>query len=106
MSIDGLSGLLPSAAGLPRAQVAGADAQRAQAGAIRLQRDQLLKQLAERSAGVAEPDGRDLLTEDRDANGRQPWQWALSQHDPHQQDPSNSPKVAGNECGTSIDLVG
>lgn len=105
MSIDGVSGLLPSAAGLPRAQVAGADAQSVQGAAIRQQRDQLLQQLADRSAGVAEPDGRDLLTEDRDANGRQPWQWALRHQDRHQQDPVNS-APAGNECGKSIDLVG
>ena len=106
MSVDGLAGLLPSAAGLPRAQVAGTDAQRVQAAAVRQQRAQLSQQLGGRSAGVAEPDGRDMLAEDRDANGRQTWQWAIGRRDPQDQDPSNSAKVSGTACGKSIDLVG
>lgn len=106
MSVESLAGLLPSAAGLPRAQVAGTDAQRVQAAAVRQQRDLLLRQLADRSAGVAEPDGRDMLAEDRDANGRQPWQRALSHHDPQNQDPSRASRTAGSECGKAIDLVG
>ncbi len=105
MSIDSMSGLLPSAAGVPRAQVAGADAQGAATRAAALLRERSLKQLADRSAGVAQPDGRNLLTEDRDANGRQGWQYARGGRE-LSQPPSPAAAPTAGECGKSIDLVG
>jgi hypothetical protein len=54
---------------------------------------------------VTDPEGRDMRTEDRDANGRQGWTLSLAQRHATAAGP-HGPPGAGGPCGSSIDLVG
>lgn len=105
MSIELLSSLLPSAAGIPLAQTAGSDVARIKTQQADHQRDMRLHELADQAAGVAEPDGNDLPTEDRDADGRQPWQRSQAGGAADMTHAAGQPR-SGDQCGLAIDLVG
>jgi hypothetical protein len=102
----GFAGIGP---GTILAQPAG-DTDRAQhdSGAQQSQNHSDLK--AEQAAGIGQTDGEDHETEDRDADGRRPWELppkkkeaaaeaSTSESTPHSKDPSG-------ERGNSLDLTG
>ncbi len=73
MSIVNLGGLPASAAGAPLAQTNGSDVERARQDVLDQQRRLTAEGRADRAAGIAETDGEELGTNDRDADGRRPW---------------------------------
>jgi len=109
MSIGFLSNIGGSVAGTSLAQLRGADADRAQqdssARELRAQSDQK----AELAAGVGQTDGDDHQTAERDADGRQVWQFPDRQgqqeandgapHETRGKDPSG-------QMGNMLDLSG
>ena len=73
MSIGPLN-IAASAAGSPLAQTKGSEAERVQK-AVGAQRRQVYHdETAAAAAGVGQPDGEDHETDQRDADGRRPWE--------------------------------
>ena len=79
MSIAPLAGVYASAAGLPLAQITGSDVERTRQKIVNRERQAATDEQADRAAGIAEPDGEDLEANDRDADGRRPWEIPLGQ---------------------------
>ncbi len=75
MSVLPTSGIVVSAAGVGLAQSSGAEKIRAQQAATAQQRQLESETRAEDTAGIAATDGEDQETNDRDADGRRPWQF-------------------------------
>jgi hypothetical protein len=73
MSVGPLGGILGSVAGSLSAQ-SGSDVGRARQEAIHQNRQTKLDNHADNTAGVAETDGEDHQSNDRDADGRRPWE--------------------------------
>ena len=63
-----------SVAGTPLSQAKGAEVDRAQEEAGAHRRQVYHDRKAEAAAGVGEPDGEDHETEQRDGDGRRPWE--------------------------------
>ena len=110
MSIGPLGGILGSAAGAPLAQTSGADVERAKQDTIHQQRQVASQQQADTAAGIAETDGKDLESNDRDADGRRPWEFGpakpkAAEEPPAAETPVQSKDLTG-ECGSSLDLTG
>jgi hypothetical protein len=73
MSTDPIGGILGSAAGVPMAQSARSHGAVAQQMA-RVQQQQRAAQVqADRAAGIAGPDAKEMELQERDADGRQAW---------------------------------
>jgi hypothetical protein len=107
MSIGSTGGIGVSAAGSPMAQTDGPEIERVRHSAAQRRQIQALDD-ADAAAGVTETDGTDLQAEDRDADGRQPWESpheAESAHNgpPHDMAPRESQSA---ECGSLLDLTG
>jgi len=105
MSIESVTGIVASAAGLSRAMASGVDLLRAQLRVTRQQRARLLQSLADRSQSLAEPARQDMPAQDRDVDGRQPWRWpqrergmSTADDSPHGTAPSSN--------GSMLDLTG
>lgn len=103
----GFGGVAASAAGVQLAQTTGSDVDRnAQevAGEVR-KSDYQLK--AEAAAGIGETDGENHESEDRDADGRRPWQ---NTHHPSEEEGDESEdhqsKDASGQAGNLLDLSG
>jgi hypothetical protein len=74
MNIESIGSVPASAAGSPLAQSTGASVERAaQVAAARQSRVQS-NERADSAAGISETDASDMKPEDRDADGRQPWE--------------------------------
>jgi hypothetical protein len=73
MSVGPLGGILGSVAGSQSAQ-SGSDIARARQEAIHHNRQAKLEGHAENMAGIAETDGEDHQSDERDADGRRPWE--------------------------------
>jgi hypothetical protein len=109
MSVGFLSNIGSSVAGTSLAQVRGSDVDRAQqesnARELRVQSDQK----AELAAGVGQADGDDHQTADRDADGRQLWQFRHHQAQPETggTPPQESRSVdPTGQSGNMLDLSG
>ncbi len=112
MSVGPLGGLAASAAGSPLAQTHGSEVDRARQDAVVQQRKVRTDQKAEDAAGIGETDGDDHETEDRDADGRRPWEASPASHedetDPGTPDSSAGPrgKDPSKQSGNLLDLSG
>ncbi len=111
MSIGPAGGIIGSAAGSPLAQSKGSDTERAQQDAAGQLRRVASEQKAESAAGIAETDGEDHQTAERDADGRRLWEG------PHADDgTADSPadgaesesqsKDSSGQTGNLLDLSG
>ncbi len=110
-SIGSLGPILPGAAGSPLAQTRGTESQRAQQLADTQQRTGEQLQKAEDAAGIAQTDGEEHETEERDGDGRRLWE-----HSPHSAQEhtaadshDSSPPAAKDPTGMSgnqLDLTG
>ena len=72
----------PAAAGSQRAQTTGSDVERTQHDATDRERQIDSDLQADAAAGIAEPDGKDLEANDRDADGRRPWETPAANRQP------------------------
>jgi hypothetical protein len=109
MSIGFLSSIGGSVAGTSLAQLRGADVDRAQqessARELRVESDQK----AEQAAGIGQTDGDDHQTDERDADGRQLWQFS---HHRTSAEADGSPpretcgKDPSGQSGNMLDLSG
>jgi hypothetical protein len=111
MSIGPLGGIYASAAGAQLAQSTGSDVDRVHQDATNKQRQVASQQQADSAAGIAETDGKDIESNDRDADGRRPWEFGPPKPpvDPAAEQPPGSSvqsKDSTGECGTSLDLTG
>src|SRR3954447_4808727 len=73
MSIGSL-GMIGSAAATPLSQTKGSDVDRAQQDAGAQQRQISTAEKAASAAGIAETDGKEHQSNERDADGRRPWE--------------------------------
>ena len=69
MTIEALGNVAASAAGTPLAHSTGSDVAAAQLATIAAARSAEADERADRAAGIAQPDGDDLESSDRDASG-------------------------------------
>jgi len=107
MSVGPTSGLAGSVAATALAQTTGPESDRAQQAAGNQERRVRNEQRAESAAGIGETDGEDHQSDERDADGRQPWEF-------HQREPDQDPppparlrsKDASGQCGNLLDLTG
>lgn len=107
MSVGPMAGLAGSVAATSLAQTGGADLERAQQAAGNQQRHVRNELRADRAAGIGEADGDNHETNERDADGRLPWQHPNSHAGPSA--PSANPplsKDASHQSGNLLDLSG
>src|SRR3989304_1536162 len=107
MSVGPLGGINVSAAGTPLAQAKGTDVERASQDVGAQHRNVVYEQKAEAAAGIGEADGEDHQTDERDADGRLPWQFPGK--NPASKDDANRPshnRDATGACGNLLDLTG
>jgi hypothetical protein len=107
MSMGPLTGVLTSAAGVPFAQVKGSDLDRAANENTVQQRAKDSQLKTEAAAGIGATDGQDHETEERDADGRRPWEVGYQGPAPRQPTTSAEPPMsrdASGECGNALDL--
>lgn len=110
MSVGSVAGVAASAAGTQLAQTTGSQLERADQDRAAHARRMASDQQALEAAGVAETDGKDLETGERDADGRLPWEiGSPRQAEPNSQATSGqaeNPRDSGQGCGARIDLTG
>ena len=108
MSIGPLGGLAGSAAGAPLAQTKGSEIERLQQAAAAQESHDRNTQRAENAAGVGEPDADDHEVEDRDADGRRPWEIPAYQEHAEQDDTPDLPPLhdPNGHAGNVLDLSG
>lgn len=105
MSIGPLN-IAASAAGSPLAQTKGSEAERAQK-AVGAQRRQVYhEKKAEAAAGVGEPDGEDHDTQQRNADGRRPWEDHPEPERSAGKPDSRQSKDPSQQSGNLLDLTG
>lgn len=75
MNIGVVGGIPASIAGSPLAQTSGSDVDRTKTATAAQSRAHASAILADKAAGIGETDGKDHQTEDRDADGRRPWEF-------------------------------
>jgi len=109
-SIAANPGLAASAAGTSLAQTSGSETVRARQAVSNQQRQLESLAKAAETAGIAPTDGEDQETNDRDADGRRPWEFAAHPQqslsaDADAQLPPPVKDVNG-ESGNQLDLTG
>ncbi len=104
MSIEPPSSITASAAGTQLAQSAAADVAQARRAGV-LTRRAAVGEATDKAAGIAAADGKDMQPNDRDPDGRQPWQLKESGQPATQ---ASEPRAANprDDRGGQIDLVG
>jgi hypothetical protein len=109
MSIAPSDGVSASAAGSHLAQTTGADLQRVQQDMAADQRQIAAVQRADNAAGIAETDGQDHETHERDADGRRPWEIGPPNRSAASGEGSRTAPIrtpdGGENLGTSLDLT-
>ena len=108
MSVGPLGGINVSAAGAPLAQTKGSDVERASQDVAAQNRNTVYEQKAEAAAGIGETDGEEHQTDERDADGRRPWEFHPNKPKNPNDDPakcSQSRDVTGTS-GNLLDLTG
>jgi hypothetical protein len=107
MSIGSLSGVAAGIAGAPLAQTKGAELERApqEVGGQQLRAEGAQK--AEAAAGIGEADGEEHAANERDADGRRPWQ-APVRKAVEAAPPAAAPlpKDPSGQSGSLLDLTG
>ena len=107
MSMAPLGGLLGSAAGAPLSQTKGTEADRGSREAAVTARAVDTADRADRAGGIGQTE-QDQQSEERDADGRRPWEApAISQATESNEvaEPPRSKDATGT-AGTQLDLVG
>ena len=107
------TGLPANIAGIPVAQTSG-EVNRARADAAAQRRTGAAEAHAEKAAGIGEADGKDHQTDERDADGRRPWEIprahevAIPPVDDafDQQAEKRQSRDATGESGGQLDLTG
>jgi hypothetical protein len=107
-TVGPLGGVNVSAAGVPLAQTKGSDVDRASQDVGAQHRNTVFEKKAEAAAGIGEADGQNHETNERDADGRRPWEFHAKQQRPGD-DPSQLPpqsRDTSGESGNLLDLTG
>ena len=106
--MDPLSHIASSAAGSPAAQTTGADVQRSQQAAAIRKGQLAAREKARAAAGIAATDGEDLKPDDRDGDGRRPWEHrAIGQKPAAEQSAGGFARSPdGEDRGARLDVVG
>jgi hypothetical protein len=102
-----MAGLAGSVAATSLAQTMGSEVDRAQQATGNQDRRVRNEQRAESAAGIGEADGDDHQTDQRDADGRRPWEMPERAASPSE--PSSGPRMskdASHQSGNLIDLTG
>jgi hypothetical protein len=102
-------GILGAAAGSGLAQRAGSEVDRAKQEAVGQQRQAELAQQAENAAGIGQTN-EDQETEERDADGRRPWEIGgrqpTEEESDAQPDSPPRPRDPSGQRGSTLDLTG
>ena len=107
MSVGPMAGLAGSVAATALAQTTGSEIDRAQQATGSQERRVRNEQRAESAAGIGEADGDDHQTDQRDADGRRPWEPPKpSSPQPQPSAPAPLSKDASGQSGNLIDLTG
>jgi len=109
MSI-GSFGIIGGIAATPLAQK-GTEAERTQAANAAAQRQSQSVQQAETAAGIGETDGQEHSANERDADGRLPYEYVARQTPPEAEapptaEPPHTVKDPHGDCGNELDLSG
>lgn len=103
----GFGGITASAAGAPLAQTSGTDVDRTSQEVATAVRKSAYQLKAEAAAGIGETDGENHQSEDRDADGRRPWQNMAQDSDTGEEKESpGQSKDATGQAGNLLDLSG
>jgi hypothetical protein len=107
MSMAPLGGLLGSAAGAPLSQAKGTEVERGARDAAAAARAVETADRADRAGGIGETE-QDQQSEERDADGRRPWETPVTSHAPAATPPAEPArsKDASGMAGTQLDLIG
>lgn len=110
MSVGPLGGIVGSAAGAPISQTAGSETERTQRDSSAQQRELNTNERAERAAGIGTTE-QDQETNERDADGRRPWEETTARQrevaaDETEVLPPRQSKDASGQCGHQLDLTG
>ncbi len=108
MSVGPVPPLAASAAGAPLAQTKGPEVERAQQAGAAAELQVAAQEKAETAAGVGQADGDEHQTDQRDADGRQPWRLPPRQSkaaDHRDPDPP-PPQDPTGQSGSLLDLAG
>jgi hypothetical protein len=106
------SGLPASVAGLPVAQNGSGEVDRARSETAAQRRATTNDAKAENAAGIGETDGDNHEVDERDADGRRPWEFgpAAQQKKPEETHPSDPADRHGRDLtgdmGSQLDLTG
>ena len=109
MSVDATSGIAGSAAGSPLAQSAGSDVARAQHGVASQKRHAAAAARAAGAEGIAEADGEDHRSGERDPDGRRIWILDASKRGAVEPGPisdADRPPSPEGDCGGRFDASG
>ncbi len=108
MQLGPLGNIAASAAGAPLAQTKGAELDRTHQDSASHQRRVQTEQKAEDAAGIGQTDGEEHQTDERDADGRLPWEIPnRPQQSPEEPASASSrPKDPTGETGAQLDLLG
>ncbi len=108
MSSVPINPVFSGAAGSAAAQTASTDTERAQQAAASRQRRLAAQQQAASAAGVAATDGENLRPNQRDADGRLPWQRPVASSPDRDDQAARQPKpnAAQSDRGQQLDLLG
>jgi hypothetical protein len=108
-TVGPLGGVNVSAAGTALAQTRGSEVERASQDLGAQQRGALYEQKAQSAAGIGETDGEDHQTDERDADGRRPWEFPPAKKKGSANDSAaHAPKSrdASGQSGNLVDLSG
>jgi hypothetical protein len=111
MSIGSL-GIAGIGVGMPLSQAKGTDADRTVQETTAQKGEAQSDLRAEQAAGVGQTDGDEHEIEEREADGRLPWQWPAANRDrtaqgaAPNQPPLPSSRDATGQCGNMLDLTG
>ncbi len=109
MSVDATGGIPGSAAGSPLAQCGGLDVGRAQHATTSQKHHSAMAAQAAGAEGIAEADGEDHRSDQRDPDGRRIW--ILDASKPAAAEPgppgdAPGPPSADGNCGGRLDVTG
>lgn len=110
MSIGGHLPLVSGLAGVPLAQARGKEVDRVSEEVAQQSHRLASQRAAEAASGIGETDGQDHHTEERDADGRRPWEIPIGTKkagtsSPTAEDGPRSARSVGN-VGQIVDLLG
>lgn len=111
MNVGAATGLPASFAGIPVAQTSGSEVDRARTDSEAMRRANAADAEAEKAAGIGETDGENHQADERDADGRRPWEFgAARQHEkPGAEDEPTEQRQSRDvtgESGGELDLTG